>query len=86
MIFLQGLNYIIDVYQMYANSVIAGSAFLRSLSGAGFPLFAASMYHKLGVAWATSLLAFFCVILIPVPICFYIWGAKVRQMSRFCPE
>jgi hypothetical protein len=43
MIFLQGLNYIIDVYTMYANSAIAGNTFLRSGFGAGFPLFATAM-------------------------------------------
>jgi DHA1 family multidrug resistance protein-like MFS transporter len=43
MIFLQGLNYIIDVYLMNANSAIAGNTFVRSLFGAGFPLFATGM-------------------------------------------
>jgi DHA1 family multidrug resistance protein-like MFS transporter len=43
MIFLQGLNYIIDVYLMNANSAIAGNTFVRSLFGASFPLFATGM-------------------------------------------
>ena len=43
MIFLQGLNYIIDVYTMYANSAIAGNTMVRSGFGAGFPLFATAM-------------------------------------------
>lgn len=34
MIFMQGLNYIIDVYMMHANSAIAANTFLRSLAGA----------------------------------------------------
>lgn len=38
LIFLQGLNYIIDVYMMNANSAIAGNTFVRSLVGAGFPM------------------------------------------------
>lgn len=40
-----GLNYIIDVYQMNANSAIAANTMVRSLAGAGFPLFAVAMYH-----------------------------------------
>ena len=44
MIFMQGLNYIIDCYLMNANSAIAANSFLRSLCGAGFPLFATAMY------------------------------------------
>ncbi len=65
---LQGLNYTIDVYTFYANSAIAAYTFVRSLFGAGFPLFAAAMYKNLGVQWATSTLAFIAVALIPVPI------------------
>jgi DHA1 family multidrug resistance protein-like MFS transporter len=86
MIFLQGFNYIIDVYLWYANSAIAANTLLRSLSGAGFPLFATAMYHTLGVAWATSLLAFLCIAMIPAPICFYIYGARIRAMSKFAPK
>lgn len=37
---LQGMNYIIDCYLIYANSAIAGMTFVRALFGAGFPLFA----------------------------------------------
>jgi MFS transporter, DHA1 family, multidrug resistance protein len=43
LIFLQGLNYIIDCYLMNANSAIAGNTFVRSLLGAGFPMFATGM-------------------------------------------
>lgn len=50
MIFLQGLNYLIDVYKWHANSAIAANTLLRALAGAGFPLFARAMYSKLGVA------------------------------------
>jgi len=43
MIFLQGLNYLIDVYMMNANSAIAANTFVRSFLGGGFPLFATYM-------------------------------------------
>ena len=83
--FWQGINYIIDCYGFYANSAIAVNTFIRSIAGAGFPLFAPAMYHNLGVAWATSLLGFFCVAFAPVPILFYIYGARIRAKSRFAP-
>ena len=38
-IFVQGLNYIVDAYLMFAASAIAANTLLRSLAGAGFPLF-----------------------------------------------
>jgi DHA1 family multidrug resistance protein-like MFS transporter len=83
--FWQGINYIIDCYGFYANSAIAINTFIRSIAGAGFPLFAPAMYHKLGVAWATSLLGFLCVAFAPVPILFYVYGARIRAKSRYTP-
>lgn len=85
MIFLQGLSYLIDVYLMYANSALAANTFIRSLAGGGFPLFAAPMYHNLGVPWATSLLAFLCIAFIPAPILFYKYGKTIRGWSKFAP-
>ncbi|KAI9735398.1 MAG: hypothetical protein M1818_006404 [Claussenomyces sp. TS43310] len=85
MIFLQGLVYIVDVYLMHANSAIAGNTMVRSLAGGGFPMFATAMYHNLGVPWATSLLGFLCVALMPVPVLFYVYGAKLRKLSKFSP-
>lgn len=38
---------LIDVYLMYANSALAANTFLRSLFGAGFPLFAVQMVRSL---------------------------------------
>lgn len=42
LIFLQGLNYIIDCYLWSANSAIAANTFVRSWVGAGFPMFGKS--------------------------------------------
>ncbi|KAL4916590.1 major facilitator superfamily domain-containing protein [Aspergillus aurantiobrunneus] len=85
-IFMQGLNYIIDVYMMFANSAIAGNTLIRSSLGGAFPLFATQMYHKLGVDWASSLLGFITVAMIPIPIVFFIYGKKIRAMSKFSPK
>lgn len=83
--FWQGINYIIDCYGFYSNSAIAINTFVRSIAGAGFPLFAQAMYHNLGVPWATSLLGFLCLVFCPVPVLFYIYGARIRQKSKFVP-
>ena len=85
LIFLQGLSYIIDVYLMHANSAIAANTFVRSFAGGGFPLFATALYHTLGVPWATSLLGFLTVAFIPVPILFFIYGKKLRGLSKYSP-
>ncbi|KAK0614862.1 putative MFS transporter [Bombardia bombarda] len=85
LVFLQGLNYLIDVYKITANSAIAINAMFRGLLGAGFPMFANYMFQRLGVPWAMSLLAFLNVALIPVPFLFYIYGARIRKWSKFTP-
>ncbi|KAJ5537147.1 hypothetical protein N7513_010333 [Penicillium frequentans] len=85
-IFMQGLNYIIDVYMMFANSAIAANTLVRSTLGGAFPLFAAQMYDNLGVDWASSVLGFITVAMIPIPILFFFYGAKIRAMSRFSPK
>ncbi|OCK83025.1 MFS transporter [Lepidopterella palustris CBS 459.81] len=83
--FWQGMSYLIDCYGFYSNSAIAANTFIRSIAGAGFPLFTPAMYHKLGVPWAMSLLGFLCVVFAPVPMLFYVYGAKIRERSRFTP-
>ena len=85
-IFMQGLNYIIDVYMMFANSAIAANTLVRSLVGGAFPLFATQMYHNLGVNWASSLLGFLTIAMIPIPIFFYFYGARIRAMSKYTPK
>jgi hypothetical protein len=82
-VFIQCFNYMIDVYTSVANSALAANAVVRSFFGAGFPLFAAAMYHNLGVPWASSVLAFISLALVPVPIIFYIYGRRIRAMSSF---
>jgi hypothetical protein len=74
-------NYIIDSYQEYAASALAAKVFLRSGGGAAFPLFTAQMYHRLGLQWASWLLAFIGVGMVLIPYMFYIFGARLR--ARF---
>ena len=81
-IFVQCFGYIIDVYLSMANSALAANTFLRSLWAAGFPLFAPAMYHHLGIAWASSLLAFLSILMMPVPIIFYLYGERIRGWSK----
>lgn len=84
-IFLQALNYLVDAYLMFAASAIAGNTFLRSLCGAGFPLFARQMFDGLGIQYAATLLGCIAVVLAPIPFIFYKYGAKIRQKSKYAP-
>ena len=84
-IFLQALNYIIDAYLMFAASAIAANTFLRSLAGSVFPLFATYMFDAIGVNWSGTLLGCVAVVLAPIPVVFYRYGAKIRAKSKFAP-
>ena len=81
-VFLQCIAYLIEVYLPVANSAMASNSMVRALFGAGFPLFASQMYSKLGIPWATSLLAFLAVAMIPIPVLFFVYGAKIRGWSK----
>lgn len=59
---------------------------VRSLCGACLPLAAHSMYSNLGVAWATSVLGFVAVAMIPIPFVLIVYGEDVRARSRFCEK
>lgn len=84
-IFLQSLNYLVDAYLMFAASAIAGNTFLRSLCGAGFPLFSTYMFEGMGIQWAATMLGCVAAVLVPIPVIFYVFGGKIRQKSKFAP-
>ncbi|KAK9586820.1 hypothetical protein V6Z96_000842 [Aspergillus fumigatus] len=56
--FLSLMNYLIDAYTIYAASVLAASAVLRSIFGAAFPLFVKYMYSSLGRSFFFLVLLF----------------------------
>ncbi|KAK7421604.1 hypothetical protein QQX98_002071 [Neonectria punicea] len=70
--------YLMDAYISYAASVIAAVTVLRSLAGAMLPLAGLSMYNDLGLGWGNSVLAFLALVLVPVPVVFRLYGAKIR--------
>ncbi|KAB2577382.1 Caffeine resistance protein 5 [Lasiodiplodia theobromae] len=79
LLFNSVLNYLADAYPDYVASVLAGNDIMRSSFGAGFPLFANAMYKNLGVAWASSTLAFLGIAFIPIPFVLYIFGERLRK-------
>ena len=82
LMFMAVLAYLGDAYPKYVASVYAGNDLVRSSFGAAFPLFANAMYHKLGVAWASSLLGFLSVAFIPLPFVLYFYGKRIRTASK----
>ncbi|KAK4981499.1 hypothetical protein LTR66_009944 [Elasticomyces elasticus] len=82
---LQGMQtYTVDSYTTYAASALAACALLRSLAGFGFPLFAPYLYKDLGYGWGTSVLALISIgVGFPAPFMFWLFGAKLRAVSKY---
>ncbi|KAF8861676.1 MFS general substrate transporter [Acephala macrosclerotiorum] len=83
LVFLPSQIYVVDCYLLNANSALAAMACARALMAAGFPLFATYMYENLGVDWATSLLAFLSVGMVPFPVLFWKYGERLRMKGKF---
>ncbi|KAH3008379.1 hypothetical protein KXW60_002138 [Aspergillus fumigatus] len=86
LVFLSVFNYLIDAYTFYSASVLAANSALRSLFGAAFPLFTSYLYSGLGIHWASSIPAFLALACVPIPIVFYLYGARIRKRCRYAAE
>ncbi|KAL5355270.1 MFS general substrate transporter [Aspergillus floccosus] len=86
LIYLGIMNYLIDSYTIYAASVLAANAVLRSIFGAVFPIVATYMYDGLGIHWAPCVPAFLSVACMPAPFLFYRYGAVIRTRCKYAAE
>ena len=82
LIFLGLVVYISEVYFQYVASAMAANTVVRSCFGAGFPMFGEQMYARLNPRWASCLLAFISVLMIPIPFVFYKYGPRIRAWSK----
>ncbi|EFQ30237.1 major facilitator superfamily transporter [Colletotrichum graminicola] len=83
LVFTGIFTFLVDAYPLYAASALASNAFVRCMFAAAFPLFGTQMYNKLGYSWASSLLAFLTVAMLPFPFIFFKYGKRIRGRSRF---
>jgi hypothetical protein len=83
-VFLSCVLYMVDTY-MAANgaSAMAANGLLRYIFGAVFPLFTVQMYHGMGYQWASNLLGFVTLALLPVPWVLFKFGEKIRGRSGY---
>jgi hypothetical protein len=83
-VFVSMIQYSSDTYH---GSVVASAASANSLARYGFagvfPLFTVQMYQTLGIGWATSLLGFVALALLPVPWVFFKFGPQIRKKSQY---
>ncbi|KAI0914683.1 major facilitator superfamily domain-containing protein [Ustulina deusta] len=77
-------TYLVDTYTRYAASAVSAGTVFRSLAGFGFPLFAPSLYGRLGNGWGNTLLALLGVVLgWPAPFLLWKYGETLRKRSPF---
>ncbi|KAL1637516.1 MFS siderochrome iron transporter 1 [Neofusicoccum ribis] len=86
LVFLSIMNYLIDAYLIFAASVLAANAVLRSLFGAAFPLFTTYMYQDLGIHWASTIPAFLALACVPFPFLFYKYGPAIRARCKYAAK
>lgn len=81
-IFLPLINYIVDIYVVVAASALAANCFLRSITASAFPIFSHTMFERMGIQWAFTLLGCIGMLLFPIPILLYYYGPKLRALSK----
>ncbi|KAF9884956.1 hypothetical protein FE257_000865 [Aspergillus nanangensis] len=79
-------DYVVDAYSQYSGSAMGAVATGENLFSAFLPLATMSMYGRLGLQWASTLLAFVSLILSLIPTLMFIWGREVRARSPFMNE
>lgn len=85
LVFVGYLNYLVDVYLMFAASAIAANTIFRSACGAAAPLFTNQMFKALGIGGGGSLIGGLATVLAVIPFMFYRYGKQIRVRSRFAP-
>jgi len=43
------------------------------------------MFKGMGIQYAGTLLGCVAILLIPIPVCFYLYGKKLRERSKYSP-
>jgi hypothetical protein len=84
MVYSSGALYIMNSYgSLHGASALSANSLLRYAGGGAFPLFTVQMFSGLGIGWASSLLGFVSVALVPVPWVLYKYGKRIRAHSQY---
>lgn len=78
-------TYVIDSYERYAASATGAAAFIRTMAGFSFPLFAPKLYEELGIARGNAVLSGTAVVIcLLAPAVLWRYGERIRARSQFC--
>lgn len=78
LIYIGGLNFITDAFGTLSASAHSAAGITRSISAVLLPLATASMFSRLGIHWAPSLLACLCIIMGIIPFIFIWFGDRFK--------
>ncbi|KAI0098590.1 major facilitator superfamily transporter [Hypoxylon sp. NC0597] len=84
LIFMALLNYITDAYEIFAASANAAASSCRSVFAVVLPLATTSMFARLGISGACSLLGGLSLVMCVIPFIFIWKGEAIRSRSKFC--
>lgn len=84
LIFFSILTYFSMAYPpLSVASALAANNMTRYIVSSVFPLFTVQMMENLHVYWGVSVFAFIAIAMIPVPWLFSIYGARLREKSKY---
>lgn len=82
-IYLSTIDYMIAAYGPYSASATGGNALARDFLAGVSALYATPLYNRLGLEWASTLLAFLAI-LVAIPVYVFYWkGPAIRERSKF---
>ena len=77
------IDYMIAAYGPYSASATGGNALARDFLAGISAMYATPLYHRLGLEWASTLLAFLAII-VAIPVYIFYWkGPAIRERSKF---
>ncbi|KAI0861687.1 major facilitator superfamily domain-containing protein [Xylaria cubensis] len=83
-LFVSGIQYTGDVYhRTNIASAVSANSLARYGLAAVFPLFSLPLYQNLGVGWASSLLGFISIALLPLPWLLFKFGRVITSKSKY---
>lgn len=82
-VFISSYQYIIDSYEIYAASALTSITLVRYVTAGGMTVVGIPFYSNLGVHWTLTILGGISALLVPIPYLLYIYGEKVRALSKY---
>jgi len=87
LIYVSGSMYFLDVCGSTAGaSSLSANGLKRYAAGGAFPLFFKQMYSSLCIGWASSLLGFVSLLLVPLSLVFFRWAPRIRSRRKWAPD